>query len=67
MTAKKPTVTGEEKLVLQRLLDGPVMTSKLTRSNRVSLRHLEKDLRVIEYDGDEWHLTELGLAICKTK
>lgn len=58
------SVTLEEVKVLERLLDGPTSSSKLVRSTRVSLRSLEKR-GLIDYDGDEWNLTERGLEAIK--
>lgn len=55
------------KRVLAALLDGPLSSSKLTRIARDSytVPLLEKELRLIDFDGDEWNLTELGLEACK--
>lgn len=58
-------VTPDMVKVLERLRDGGVAAAKLVRSTRVSLREMEKDLGLIDYDGDEWNLTERGLEALK--
>lgn len=58
-------IDSRQRLVLQRLLDGPLATSKIKRASGVSFRDLEL-LGLMEYDGDEWNLTEDGIAVASS-
>lgn len=62
------SISEDEKTALAFLMEGPKSGARIQwrTKDKVDLRRLERELNLIDYDGEEWNLTERGMEACKT-